>query len=225
MKEKLIKLLRENSESINYEIEHIASYDGQDNYELGMYINGEIIGMVEYTLYDGELTVSNIVVRPEMRRKGYGSRMMAFLKREYPEYQYKPSMKTDLGSKFVHKDIQESLELPIMKNMEPAPYMGSRFGQDVEPAGTYVSHFEKGATADAPNYKYGKAVFNNPLVIDIDDDTIIKYKNQLSDKFKAKGKKLTQKLMAKGYDGLITRWPNGAYNEIVLFPNTTYMLS
>ena len=122
-------------------------------------------------------------------------------------------------------NLNEQLELPIMKNMESAPNMGSRFGQDVEPSGTYVSHDDRKNKTPIDNYKFGKAVFNNPLIIDITDDTIINYKNELSQQYKAKGKGLTKKLMTKGYDGLITRWPNGTYNEMVLFPNTTYMLA
>lgn len=426
--------LNEKNESINYEIEHLDSYNGQHNYEIGMYINGEIVGLAQYTLYNNELTISHIFVRPEMRRRGYGSRIIAFLKKEYPEYQYQPSMKTDLGSKFIHKDVNpyqdlnedtfnaleselqeevtssftayhgsptkierfvdefvggkdatdrhgpgiyfttkieetygyagrgyvhhveianskfldsierskgylrkyrgdvkklimmapnwkmdaqnwaanpkeglnkmvdnfiqynsnekdvflqvwidvyrgievqfvrnmvklgyggllinggfnsdnggdhivvynpelitiskveffgdksmnEQIILPIMKNMVKAPNMGSKFGQDVEPSGTYVSHDDRKNKTPIDNYKLGKVTFNNPLIIDITDDTIITYKNKLSQQFKAKGKNLTNKLMEKGYDGLITRWPDGNYNELILFPNSKYYLS
>lgn len=122
----------------------------------------------------------------------------------------------------------EPLVLPIMKNMESAPNMGSRFGQDVEPAGTYVSHFEDGDTPDMANYKYGKAIINKPLFIDVDDNNIIQYKRDLAAQYKAKGKKLTQKLMQQGYDALITkRNYKGSeyYGEIVLFPNAQFMLN
>ncbi len=64
--------------------------------------------------------------------------------------------------------------------MESAPNMGSRFGQDVEPAGTYVSHDDRKNKTPIDNHKFGKVVFNNPLIIDITDDTIISYKNELS---------------------------------------------
>ena len=125
-------------------------------------------------------------------------------------------------------ELNEQLELPIMKNMEPAPNMGSRFGQDVEPAGTYVSHFEKGNNPNAPNHKYGKALIKKPLFIDVNDDTLIQYKRELADKYKAKGKTLTKKLMNQGYDALITRRNYKGkeyYGEIVLFPNSQFILN
>lgn len=90
---------------VEYRDEHIDSHNGQHDYELGLYIDDEIIGMVQYTLYNGDLTVRNIVVRPEFRRQGYGSKMMKHIKQQHPDYKYTPSMKTDLGSKFVHKDV------------------------------------------------------------------------------------------------------------------------
>ena len=108
---KLIKkLLRKGlNDKITYEIEHMGSIYGQDDYELGMYLNGEIVGIVKYVIFEGELTVSNILVRPEFRRKGFGSRMMQYLKQTYPDVTYKPSIKTDLGMAFKHKEIPGDL--------------------------------------------------------------------------------------------------------------------
>lgn len=99
--------------NIEYRDEHMDSHSGQHDYELGLYIDDEIIGMVQYTLYDGELTVKDIIVRPEFRRKGYGSKMMKYIKQKHPDYEYQPSMQTDLGSKFKHKDV----DLQEVKNM------------------------------------------------------------------------------------------------------------
>jgi GNAT superfamily N-acetyltransferase len=78
-----------------------------------MYINGDIVGMVEYTLFESELTVSNIIVRPELRRRGYGSKMMSYLKKHHSDYTYKPSIKTDLGAKFKHKEISDSQQFEL----------------------------------------------------------------------------------------------------------------
>lgn len=101
------KLLKESLlvESLKYEIEHIDSYNGQNNYELGLYLNDEIVGLLQYTIYDGILKVSDIVVRPEYRRQGMGSRMMQYIKQKHPEAKYQPSFKTDLGMAFKHKEI------------------------------------------------------------------------------------------------------------------------
>ncbi len=81
------------------------AYSGQVNMEAAIYVDEQIVGAVEYVLYDGELTVSNIHVRPEYRRQGYGSRLMKYIQQENPEYKYVPSMKTDDGAAFKHKDL------------------------------------------------------------------------------------------------------------------------
>ena len=100
------KLLREELEGkITYYNRHMDSYSDQHNYQLELSLNGELVGVTEYVLYDGEITISDIGVRPELRRQGLGSRMVKYIKNEFPEYQYVPSMKTDLGAKFKHKDL------------------------------------------------------------------------------------------------------------------------
>jgi len=104
-------LNEEKNEGIDYRFEHIDSYGGQSNYELGMYLNGNILGMVEYTLFNKQLTVSNIIVVPKYRRKGVASRMMQMVKDKHPDFKYIPSMKTDDGSKFKHKKIKDLYSL------------------------------------------------------------------------------------------------------------------
>lgn len=101
----------ETEEKITYSQEHIASYSGQDNYEIGIYLNGTIIGVVEYTTFEGELTISDITVLPKYRRRGVGSRLVQMMKDKHPTYKYKPSMKTDDGSKFKHKKVKDLYKL------------------------------------------------------------------------------------------------------------------
>lgn len=116
--------------------------------------------------------------------------------------------------------LSETYNFDIMKNTEKAQNFGSTYGQDVEPKGTYVL---KGKTT-LPGWLNGKASLNNPLFVNIDDNNTINYKRELSDKYKAKGTNLTNKLMKAGYDSLITVLQNGDYGEIVLFPNSKFML-
>lgn len=114
--------------------------------------------------------------------------------------------------------------IKIIKNMESAPYMGSMAGQDVEPSGTYVleKDFDRPVS---PPWVEGKAELKNPLYIQVNDENQISYKNDLAIKYKAKGKALTKKLMAKGYDSLVCVYPKGYTGEIVLFPNCNFMLA
>ena len=113
--------------------------------------------------------------------------------------------------------------LTIMKNMEKAPYCGSKFGQDVEPTGTYVFEKKIDGKINKP-WVEGKANIKNPLIIDVNDDTLISYKYELSKKYKAKNKRLTEKLMNAGYDAIITM-NNGSSGEIILFPNCNFILN
>jgi hypothetical protein len=117
--------------------------------------------------------------------------------------------------------LVENVVIDITKNMEPAPNMGSTFGQDVEPKGTYVTQ----GFIDYQNYVNGKAYLKNPLFINVTDTTLIEYKRELAKKYKAKGQALTNKLMKLGYDSIITVWEDGKYGEIVLFPNASFMLT
>ena len=112
--------------------------------------------------------------------------------------------------------------LKIMKNMEKAPYYGSMFGQDVEPTGTYVVEKDFDGEVNKP-WVEGTADIKNPMVIEVNDDTLISYKYDLAKEYKAKGKRLTEKLMKKGYDAIITM-RNGVSGEIILFPNCRFML-
>jgi hypothetical protein len=118
-------------------------------------------------------------------------------------------------------DLTENLVINVTKNMEPAPYLGSRYGQDVEPKGTYVTQ----GFINHENYRNGKAVLRKPLFINVTDSTLIEYKRELAKKYKAKGQGLTNKLMNFGYDSIITVREDGEDGEIVLFPNASFMLS
>ena len=116
------------------------------------------------------------------------------------------------------------LVIDIMKNMEPAEHFGSRFGQDVEAHGTYVT---EGGKSDiiGDMYTTGKANIKNPLYIDLDEyENIIDYKRDLSKKYKSKNKALTKKLMSMGYDAIVTRTKRYGTGEIVLFPNADFYL-
>lgn len=137
MKTLIKQLLREAlTGPLEYRIEHIGYNYGQDDYELGVYLNDDILGMVQYTIYDGELTVRNIVVLPKYRRLGIGSKMMQYVKQQHPDAKYVPSMMTDLGVKFKHKhhddldNMTEEIETPDYAVVEitiPIAYMDPKY--------------------------------------------------------------------------------------------------
>lgn len=102
---------------ITFQHEHLDHYDGQDNYELGIYEDGEIIGYVSYVIYKGEITISDIVVRPNRRREGFGSMLVKKMKNLHPDSTYRPSYMTDLGSKFIHRDVEINEQIDRIKEI------------------------------------------------------------------------------------------------------------
>jgi GNAT superfamily N-acetyltransferase len=137
MKTLIKQLLREGlTGPLEYRIEHMGYHHGQDDYELGVYLNDDILGMVQYTIYDGELTVRDIIVLPKYRRLGIGSKMMQYVKQKHPDAKYVPSMMTDLGVKFKHKhhddldNMTEEVEVPdyaVIEIMIPMAYLPLKY--------------------------------------------------------------------------------------------------
>ena len=103
--------------NISFEHEHLNHHHSQDDYELGIYEDGEVMGYVDYTIFQNEITISDILVRPNRRREGFGSMLVKKMKELHPESTYRPSMKTELGAKFIHKDVNLKEELKRIKNL------------------------------------------------------------------------------------------------------------
>ena len=93
------------------------------------------------------------------------------------------------------------------RGTEKSPNFGPTFGQDIEPAGKYLTH--------NPDPKYlprhwvtGEVSFRNPLVLQLstDGDTYGPngWKARLQREFRAKRKALSCKLRRAGYDGIVT---------------------
>jgi GNAT superfamily N-acetyltransferase len=150
MKALIKQLLREGlSGPLEYRIEHLNYHHGQDDYELGLYLNDDILGMVQYTIYDGELTVNDIIVLPKYRRQGIGSKMMQYIKQQYTDAKYVPSMMTDLGAKFKHKhhdDLNnmneeiESTEYGVYEIMIPMAYLDTKYYFQASPMHEILSN-------------------------------------------------------------------------------------
>jgi len=112
-----------------------------------------------------------------------------------------------------------------MRREEPAPYLGSRFGQDIEPAGTYMVLDDydlwKEDPALSPGWSFGEKTFHNPLVIELVTDDgghggalgapifgPTGWKRRLSDAFgRRTGAALTRALNRAGHDGIVTVGP------------------
>ena len=110
----------------------------------------------------------------------------------------------------------QPVTLTYLKNTEKASYLGSRFGQDVEPSGFYFIQKEHDFPPST-GWIEGKITLNNPLVIPLTDENMIEYKRELSEKYKGKKKKaLSNAIKADGYDGIITT-KDGYLGEMIKF--------
>jgi hypothetical protein len=103
-----------------------------------------------------------------------------------------------------------------LHNNEKSPNFGSRYLQDIEPAGRYMIEDE---LWDDENRKLpsqwvaGTVTFNNPLVVPIKEP--LDHKKYLYNTYKKKGKALTRLLLKKGYDGIVSLYSDGSTGEII----------
>jgi hypothetical protein len=108
----------------------------------------------------------------------------------------------------------ENNTLILIHNKDKAPYLGKKFGQNVEPAGYYCIEYKGIKTSH--NYEIVEYTYSKPLIINVNEDTLIKWKYDLSKRYKATGVKLTKKLMEIGYDIIITKYDDNATGEIII---------
>lgn len=92
---------------------------------------------------------------------------------------------------------------------------GSLYGQDIEPAGEYMSMDTLKGANKIQGFEYGTIKFNKPLIVDWKSTGANGWKKDLSEKYGGKtGKKLSNALKKDGYDAIIT--VDGGYpSEIV----------
>ena len=84
---------------------------------------------------------------------------------------------------------------------------GMDFGQDIEPAGEYMSMdtLQGQNKIDQPNYEYGTIHFKKPLVLEHKSTDSKGWKKDLSDMYGGKKKKaLSNAIMKDGYDAVMT---------------------
>jgi len=105
----------------------------------------------------------------------------------------------------------------FIKNTEKAPNFGSKYAQDIEPAGNYILEDTGNMAGKLPGWISGQKTFNNPLFINQGGSygTPTNWKSVLSDKFGGKtGKALSKEITKNGYDGIVTI-DGGDTSEIV----------
>jgi DNA polymerase III sliding clamp (beta) subunit (PCNA family) len=97
-------------------------------------------------------------------------------------------------------------EFQYVRNRNRAPDMGSRFGQDIEPAGKYMTVGAPESVAGRNDMETGTARFENPLVVPFGAGygEPSNWKSVLRDRYGKTGKALSQAIRDDGYDGIVT---------------------
>ncbi len=151
------------------------------------------------------------------RKAGFDHRSsMIFAIYKNPQKAYDRIKYLKSENKFNDGGLIDSGTLVLLKNTQKAPNMGKLYGQDVEPAGLYAVIKRDSYFDQFPNYKTVLFETKKPLIVTINDGNIIKWKYDLSEKYKAKGKALTKKLLKDGYDCIITQYKEGDTGEIIV---------
>lgn len=96
-----------------------------------------------------------------------------------------------------------------LRNTEPSPYLGSRYQQDIEPAGKYILLRE--SDSEPPRgWEVGQVSFRKPLVLAFNEEhgnvsyDDRSWKAQLQRAYGKTGKSLSKRLLRDGYDGIVT---------------------
>lgn len=115
----------------------------------------------------------------------------------------------------------QSVTFEFIRNTEKSPNLGSRFQQDIEPAGKFMtikpSTFKE---IEGQTFEQGKVTFESPLVLEFNSEDggfdENSWKAKLSESFDGKtGVELSQAIRDAGFDGIVTVGKRGETSEIV----------
>jgi hypothetical protein len=103
------------------------------------------------------------------------------------------------------------VEFPSLRFNQPAPDMGDRYQQHIEPAGRYIIKNENDPSYEPPEPWIKDTIsFQNPLVIPFNtkpDNSAydeFSWKHRLADHYGKTGLELSLALIDDGYDGIVT---------------------
>lgn len=94
-----------------------------------------------------------------------------------------------------------------VRNTSKSPNKGTRFGQDIEPAGKYMTVGTPKSVQGKSNMESGTLIFKKPLVIEFGGgyEEASNWKKVLSERFDNKtGAELSRAIQDAGYDGIVT---------------------
>lgn len=121
-----------------------------------------------------------------------------------------------LSEENINKVTEDGLTMTYVRvpNQNTQNY-GSTYGQNIEPAGEYMSMDTSKGKHKIDGYEYGTIKFKKPLVLEHINTSDTGWKKTVSDMYNGlTGKKLTNALIKDGYDAIVT-YDEYGYSEIV----------
>lgn len=164
----------------------------------------------------------NTVASVEYPKRTYSKRIINDIN-EYFDNGVIPESPTSLGQfryslseDNINKVTDDGLTMTYVRvpNQNTQNY-GSTYGQNIEPAGEYMSMDTSKGKHKIDGYEYGTIQFKKPLVLEHINTSDTGWKKTVSDMYNGlTGKKLTNALIKDGYDAIVT-YDEYGYSEIV----------
>jgi hypothetical protein len=111
----------------------------------------------------------------------------------------------------------DQFKLQYARRKGSSPNMGEMYGQHIEPHGRYLTERDPAGNYPEDLYETGEVSFKNPLHVSYGTEYSEgnNWKHQLPQQFGgATGRKLSNKIVAAGHDGIVTHDDQGT-REIV----------
>jgi GNAT superfamily N-acetyltransferase len=107
--------------ALYFTLELTGSHNRQKDFELGVWNHGEPMGYLNYSIFEGEVSVHYVFVRPDQRRRGIASALYKRLQEEYPGQPIRRfgDVSTDDGYALTHAlnlPERQSQEVPCISN-------------------------------------------------------------------------------------------------------------
>jgi hypothetical protein len=112
----------------------------------------------------------------------------------------------------------QQFNLHYVRRKGKAPDFGEQYGQHIEPHGRYLGQANPGFNYDKDLFETGDVSFKNPLHIEYGGgwQEESNWKHQLSKRFGATGRDLSDKIVAAGHDAVIAHDKHGIQEVVDL---------